>query len=210
MIRKYTLLFCLGTGIFELGAQFQGFKNKGQFYGQLQTHALFCQIDGDGAAGYHKLGYQLQGLVGLALNNTEAVEWSLGLAERGARKGIDPEQNDFEIFHIRHQWLESGLYYARSVQGFVAHAGLRIGYLLSAEESEGFAPKLEEGMRKLHTFLELGLRYPLNEQWSIGVNGSYSVYSLLKNDPGIALPPTLYRSSGQFSNTLGIGIIFTP
>jgi hypothetical protein len=149
--------------------------------------------------------------VGFTLNKTEAIEWSLGLSERGARKGIDPENNDFRIFHIQHQWLESGLYYARWVKGFAVHAGLRMGYLLEAVELEGYDPNMKSGMRNIHAWAEVGVRYPLTDQWSLAMNGSYSMFSLLKNDPRmVPLPGSIYPSAGQFSNNIGIGIIYTP
>ena len=202
-----TILIALGQTSFSQKAEFKG---ANQFYGELGTHVLFSQLDGDGASGYNKFGLQLQALVGYTLNNQEALEFSLGFSERGSRKGIDPENSDFRIFHIRHQWLETGVYYARYYEGILAHAGLRGLYLIAAEESEGFDPNIESGMRKLGALAELGLRYPLNENWSLSANASYSVFSLLKNDNSTFLPNSLYRSAGLFSNNIGIGIIFTP
>ena len=102
------------------------------------------------------------------------------------------------------------MYYARYFEGILAHAGLRGTYLIAAEESEGFDPNIESGMRKIGALAELGLRYPLNENWSVSANASYSVFSLLKNDNSTFLPNSLYRSAGLFSNNIGFGIIFTP
>ena len=201
------VLIALGQTAFSQKTEFKG---ANQFYGELGTHVLFCQLDGDGASGYNKFGLQVQGLVGFTLNKQEAIEFSLGISERGSRKGIDPENSDFRIFHIRHQWLETGVYYARYYKGVLAHAGLRGTYLIAAEESEGFDPNIESGMRKLGALAELGLRYPLNENWSVSANASYSVLSLLKNDNSSILPNSVYRSAGLFSNNIGIGIIFTP
>lgn len=201
------VLIALGQTAFS---QKTAFKGANQFYGELGTQVLFCQLDGDGAAGFNKFGVQLQGLVGFTLNTAEAIEFSLGISERGSRKGTDPEAMDFRIFHIRHQWLETGVYYARFYKGVLAHAGLRGTFLIAAEESEGFDPNMEKGMRKLGALAEIGLRYPLNDHWSIAASASYGVLSLLKNDNSTFLPNTIYQSAGLFSNNIGIGITFTP
>lgn len=201
------VLIALGQTAFS---QKTAFKGANQFYGELGTQVLFCQLDGDGAAGFNKFGVQLQGLVGFTLNTEEAIEFSLGISERGSRKGTDPEAMDFRIFHIRHQWLETGVYCARFYKGVLAHAGLRGTFLIAAEESEGFDPNMEKGMRKLGALAEIGLRYPLNDHWSIAASASYGVLSLLKNDNSTFLPNTIYQSAGLFSNNIGIGITFTP
>lgn len=201
------VLIALGQTAFS---QKTAFKRANQFYGELGTQVLFCQLDGDGAAGYNKFGVQLQGLVGFTLNTEEAIEFSLGISERGSRKGTDPEAMDFRIFHIRYQWLETGVYYARFYKGVLAHAGLRGTFLIAAEESEDFDPNIEKGMRKLGALAEIRLRYPLNDHWSIAASASYGVLSLLKNDNSTFLPNTIYQSAGLFSNNIGIGITFTP
>lgn len=200
------LVFLVQTGY----SQKTSFQKANQFYGELGTQLLFCQLDGDGSSGYNKFGIQLQALVGMSLNKDEAIEFSLGISERGSRKGTDPEAMDFRIFHIRHQWLETGVYYARYYKGILAHVGLRGTFLIAAEESEGFDPNIEKGMRKLGALAELGLRYPLNEHWSVAASASYGVLSLLKNDNSTLLPNTIYQSAGLFSNNIGIGITFTP
>lgn len=205
-----TTIITIALGNLSLSAQFLQIGKKGSFYGGLHTQALFCQIDGDGASGYNKIGIQVQTLVGMALNENEGVEWSLGFSERGSRKGINPETNDFRIFHIRHQWLETGLAYARLYKGFIGTAGLRFGYLVAAEEAEGTDPNIEKGMRPIHGWAELGVKYPIANKWSLSLSGSYSLWSFLKNDPSTILPNSIYRSAGQFTNNIGIGIIFTP
>jgi len=210
MRRKFGFLTLL-IASFQIGYSQNGsFNGPGQFYGELGTTVLFCQLDGDGASGYNKFGLQIQGLVGFSLNKAEAIEFSLGISERGSRKGTDPEAMDFQIFHIRHQWLETGIYYARSYEGVIGHAGIRATYLIAAEESEGFDPNIEKGMRKLGALGEIGLRYPLSSNWSISATASYSLFSLLKNDNSTFLPNSIYQSAGLFSNNIGIGVTFTP
>ncbi len=201
-----TLLFIATLG----HAQITKFPQSKQFYGALGTQVLFSQLDGDGASGYNKFGLQLEALVGFTLNEQEAIEASLGFSERGSRKGTDPENMDFRIFHIRHQWLEGSLSYARPLKGVLAHAGLRMAYLIAAQETEGFDPNIEQGMRKINVLGEIGIRYPINPHWSLSAKASYSLYSLLKNDNSTFLPNSIYQSAGLFSNNIGIGINFTP
>ena len=74
--------------------------NKGQFYFNANLQLLASQIDGDNAVGYNKIAGKVAFNTGLTLNETESLEMSIGVAERGSRKGTDPENLDFNIFHI--------------------------------------------------------------------------------------------------------------
>ncbi len=185
--------------------------NKGQFYFNASLRLLASQIDGDNAVGYNKIAAKVACNTGFTLNETESIEMSIGLAERGSRKGTDPENLDFNVFHIRIRTLDLGFYYNRIWKGIDFYGGIVPTYLLSVDDIEGYNPKIQEDYRELGCLLEFGIRHPIHRNWSVSLNGTYSIYSMVKGDRiTIGGNTSINPSSGAYSNSVGLGIVYHP
>ncbi len=180
--------------------------NKAQFYFLPSVASVFSQIDGDGASGYNKFGYQLALNTGYALNSNQAVELSFGLSERGSQQGIDPINSSFNVFHIRYRYFETGLLFQQRWKKFLINGGLRTTYLLSAEEELGSAPALQDHLKTFGIMSELGIRARVHENWALHLTTNYGLMSLAKNE--IMIPNPIFRTSGQFLNCMSIGAIY--
>jgi len=205
---KFCLLF-LFAGI-SLVANAQNFKSlggAGKFYFQPQLKALACQIDGDGASGYHKIGYSIGVNTGYTLGDFQSMEWGIGYSERGSQRGINPELGIFNPFHIRLNHLDTRLSYHQWFEQFLLGAGIQVHLLTSAKEEIGIAPRIQEDYRPISSSLWVSVRYELSEKWSAEATASYSLFSMVKNG-GIIRNP-LYPA-GVYSNNIGLGLIFTP
>ena len=185
--------------------------NKGQFYFNSNLNLLASQIDGDNAAGYNKIAAKIAVNTGFTLNKSESIELSIGLSERGSRKGIDPENLDFNIFHIRMRTLDIGFYYNRVWKGIDFYGGIVPTYLLSVADLEGFNPNIQDDYRNLGCLLELGVKHPIHQNWSISLHGTYSAFSMINGDRiTIGGNTNINPSSGAYSNSVGLGIVFHP
>lgn len=206
---KFYLLILLSSGISSVvsAQNFKSLGGAGKFYFQPQLKALACQIDGDGASGYNKIGYSIGVNTGYTLGDFRSIEWGIGLSERGSQRGINPELGIFNPFHIRLNHLDTRLSYHQWYEQFLLGAGIQVHLLTSAKEEIGIAPRIQEDYRLVSSSLWASVRYELSEKWSAEATASYSLYSMVKNS-GIIRNP-LYPS-GVYSNNIGLGVIFTP
>jgi hypothetical protein len=136
----YSILFLCASA--ECEAQY----TKGGFFGTLQIHANFCQIDGDGASGYNKFGFSAGYMVGQGLGDAKNGAWAYitgaAFSIRGSRRPFDPENPGMQSFHFVYQMIDIPVMLARYYNKFTFGAGLRTTYLVKAEDKDGFVPNL--------------------------------------------------------------------
>jgi hypothetical protein len=200
-------LILFGMNSISSAQNFKSIGGAGKFYFQPQLKALACQIDGDGASGYNKIGYSIGVNTGYTLGDFRSVEWGISFSERGSQRGINPELGMFNPFHIRLNHLDGRLSYHQWYEQFLLGAGVQIHLLTSAKEEVGIAPRIEEDYRSISSSIWVSVRYELSEKWSAEATASYSLFSMVKNG-GIIRNP-LYPA-GVYSNNIGLGLIFTP
>jgi hypothetical protein len=142
----------------------------------------------------------------------QAFEFAIGFAERGSRRGYNPDIPNLNPFHIRYRSLETALNYQFPLNTIKEswdipldlHAGLRFGRILQIEDTEQYALYLEQVYRKMTVSLEFGARYPLNENWLLSARANYSAISMLNE--GASNNP-LYPT-GVYNNAIGFGLIY--
>ena len=203
----YLLILLLGISSVVNAQNFKSLGGAGKFYFQPQFKALACQIDGDGASGYNKIGYSIGVNTGYTLGDFRSIEWGIGRGERGSQRGINPKLGIFNPFHIRLNHLDTRLSYHQWYEQFLLGAGIQVHLLISAREEIGIAPRIQEDYRLVSSSLWASFRYVISERWSAEATASYSLYSMVKNGEIIRNP--LYPS-GVYSNNIGLGVIFTP
>lgn len=188
-------------------------NEKGRFYFQTQSDALFCQIDGDQASGYNKFGYFLGVNTGYRLKNSSwnSLEMRMGIAERGSRRtpsNIDPTITPFHIkintldvnFGGTKRWAFSGLPNAITV-----YAGLKASRVIKAQETEMYMPSIDQDVRKMNYMMDLAARYPLNDRWMLQLSYIYSVKSIT-----YAHSINGYFGRGTYHNNFALGLLYTP
>lgn len=182
------------------------------FYYLPELQLIASQLDGDNAAGYNKFGYLGQINFGWKQSDKQAVEIAIGFAERGSRRAYNPDIPNLNPFHIRYRSIETAFNYQFPVNALKAswdlpldlHAGIRVGRILQIEDTEQYALFLDQVYRKSTLSLEIGARYPLNENWTISARSNYSAISMLKS--GASNNPLF--PTGVYNNAIGIGLIY--
>ena len=214
---KYLLCMIFFGGCFfsasDLSAQTSNSEIKSKsFYYLPEVQLIASQLDGDNAAGYNKFGYLGQINFGWKQSDKQAFEFAIGFAERGSRRGYNPDIPNLNPFHIRYRSLETALNYQFPLNAIKEswdipldlHAGLRFGRILQIEDTEQYALYLEQVYRKMTVSLEFGARYPLNENWVLSARANYSAISMLNE--GASNNP-LYPT-GVYNNAIGFGLIY--
>jgi len=191
-------------------------QTKNKFYAHTYSHVVFAQIDGDQASGYNKLGYSIGVSSGLNLQNSKisALEFHLGIAERGSRRPPNIDDPSINPFHIRYQAFESGLGLVLPIKSLPlpeqldVYVGLRPYLLFNVEDVEAYMPSIEADMRKFGSMLEIGVRYPLHPKWLLVSSAFYSVTSISKGSSNSSMFYPL--GNGAYHNNISLGLIYRP
>ncbi len=204
------IAFILFLGSHHVKAQ------QGRFYATTFTQAVFAQIDGDQASGYNKLGYSLGGITGFRLQdrNVSAVEFHLGIAERGSRRPPNVDDPSINPFHIRYQTFEAGIGVVLPIKSLPlpqllqTYVGVRPYFLYKVEDSEMYMPSIDQDMRSFGSMLEVGARYPISEKWLLSLSAFYGVTSVLKGSSNSSMYYPM--GNGAYHNNFSLGVVYRP
>ncbi len=189
---------------------------QGRFYATTYTQAVFAQIDGDQASGYNKLGYSLGAITGFRLQDRKvsAVEFHLGIAERGSRRPPNIDDPSINPFHIRYQTFEAGIGVVMPINSLPlpelleAYVGLRPYLLYKVEDSEMYMPSIEQDMRSFGSMLEVGARYPISEKWLLTLSAFYGVTSISRGSSNSSIYYPM--GNGAYHNNFSLGVVYKP
>lgn len=181
---------------------------KGKFYGSAKIAANFCQIDGDGASGYNKIGMELGYMVGQGFGpakNKGKGGWSYvtgaSFVIRGSRRPFDPLNPGMQSFHFIYQMIDIPFFLVRHIDKFGIGAGIRTSYLLKAEDKEQFVLNLQQDMRKVNVLGALFVDYPINRSVRVVLEGQYSVNSIRNT----VLNSNVIFRTGVYHNVISLG-----
>jgi len=191
-------------------------QNESRFYASTYSNAVFAQIDGDQASGYNKLGYAIGAITGFTLSDSkfQAIEFHLGIAERGSRRPPNIDDPSINPFHIRYQTFEAALGVVLPITALPIpnpislFAGFRPYRLFKVEDTEVYMPSIDQDMRRYGALVELQIRYPIREKWQLSVISDYSITSISK---GSANSNIYYpMGNGAYHNNISLGLIYKP
>ncbi|PHX77421.1 MAG: hypothetical protein CK532_06010 [Flavobacteriales bacterium] len=177
------------------------------FYWTPSASLFFCQIDGDQASGFNKLGFQFALTTGYRLKarNIDALELSMGIAERGSRRFFNAETLE-SAFHIRAKQIELQIAGLKQFGSIEALFGLRPTMLLKIQECEGVNPGIADDFARFGCLASMGMGCKLSKKVSCRLSLDYSVYSILRKNARLRL----YNASGAFHNGLGVTLNYIP
>ena len=140
--------------------------NGQQIRGGIIAGVSPSQVSGDRLSGFNKVGFTGGVLAKTSLSNKVDVEIELLYIQKGSRKPIDPDNNDYEQYLLELNYVEVPLifqYYFNEKWTF--DAGLSYGRLIMSRESDEYGE-----------FPEI---YPFKES-EFSINGGIN-YFLFKN-----------------------------
>jgi len=184
MLRKYftSLIFCLLFLANGIEAQ-QGFDlwAVGGFNA--------TQIEGDGLAGYDKIGFQAGLKLGYPLQDKWEVDLEILFAQKGSRASTAQllmgsrqitslDYLELPIYVTYNDWYqEKENYYKVGL-----HAGFSTGYLFSAKSGNSFFGDDLENFKDLDFSAIIGVYYAFNRRWSATARYTNSFIKIYKNE----------------------------
>jgi hypothetical protein len=209
-LHKLTLLGASAVCFLTVKAQ------SGRFYANTYSQAVFAQIDGDQASGYNKLGYSIGATTGIRLQDKKisALEFHIGIAERGSRRPPNIDDPGINPFHIRYQAFEAGFGVVIPMnslplpQLLQVYAGVRPYLLFNVVDTEAFMPSIDQDMRPFGVLLEAGARYPIHAKWLISLSAFYGATSISKGSSNASIYYPM--GNGAYHNNFAIGFIYKP
>ena len=177
------------------------------FYWTPSASLFFCQIDGDQASGFNKLGFQFAVITGYRLKsrNIDALELSMGIAERGSRRFFNAQTLE-SAFHIRAKQIELQIAGVKRFGSVEAIVGLRPTMLLKIQEAEGVNPGIADDFSRFGCLASMGVGWKLSEKVSCRLSLDYSMYSILQQK----MVFRFFNNSGAFHSGLGVTLNYIP
>ena len=177
-------------------------NGKGAFSSALHVALNACQIDGDGASGYNKFGYTLGTVIAQNLGKNWQYETGIAFSERGARYPFNPDIPDKPSFHYRYQTIDLPVFLNKTINSrWVAGAGVRITYLIRAQEAEGIHLHVMQDSRKTGMLASVKLQYNRSKSLSYRLEYQYGLFSISTNAAG-----SLFFPIGAYHNCISAGI----
>ncbi len=185
-----------------------------RFNGGVILGITASQVDGDSYAGFDKLGVQGGVFVNTPISRKAGLQMEIKYVGRGARKKTT--ENDPEIYKLTLHYIDIPvLIYYEVQKKIILEAGVLSGYLFGAggEDSGG---KLDKDylvdFKKFDLDWLLGLRYRFNDNISVGIRYSYSLFSIRDYENTSAnyslIANLLGYSTGDYNNYLSFGLFY--
>ncbi len=133
------------------------------------------QVDGDTYGGYHKAGAMLGLGVNKALSEKLEIEFTLSYIQKGSRKNADPNNNDFNFYLFRLNYIEIPLLLKYNYKKLKFEAGLSYAYLFNySEESMAAGYYNSYPPKKTDWNYSVGMGYKLSDRLIANFRYSYS------------------------------------
>lgn len=148
-----------------------------------------AQIEGDGLAGYDKIGFQAGLKLGYPLEDKWEVDLEILFAQKGSRASTAQllmgsrqttslDYLELPVYVTYNDWYqESEGYYKVGL-----HAGFSAGYLFSAKSRNSLVVDDLENFKDFDYSAIIGAFYAFNDRWSATVRYTNSFIKIYKNE----------------------------
>ena len=135
------------------------------------------QIDGDGYAGWNKVGVNGGLFVNTELSDKVTAEFQITYVQKGSVRPIDPDNGFFDYYRIRTDYVEVPLLFRFKGRKFFYDVGPSLGALVrdSEEDLNGITPLPFHDWKRTELALHVGLGYKITDQFHTHVRYSQSV-----------------------------------
>jgi hypothetical protein len=192
MKKIFFLQLLIGISLFSYSQQFEGGVLLG-FTGS--------QIDGDGRAGYNKLGLEGGGFVRRQFSKRFAWQMELKYIGKGATQPTNPDNPT--IYNVSLHYIELPLLLQfRISEKTSVEAGIAAAYLFSSSNDLGLGPEAPNPPFNKYDFPWIGgISYFFTDKFSVNVKFSYSIVPIRGTTDE-------YHLGGQFNHQLCFGVYY--
>lgn len=174
----------------------------------LNIHAGFAgsQVEGDGLAGFDKLGFQAGLGIHTLLNPNFDLGFEINLLQKGSIRRPNPEAGDYDEYKMALLYAQIPVflrYHANEKLAFLA--GPVIGFLLSAKESDFNGPiPTEPDFNRIEFSGILEIQYSPTPKLTVGIRTDQSLLPIRSKGTGNS-----NRLIGrQYNSVLGLYVYF--
>lgn len=181
------------------------------FHGGIMAGLVGSQVAGDTYSGFDKAGIFAGGYVSWDFTKRSALVLELEYFQKGSRKNPDAENNDYDSYLFRVNYVELPVLYQFKIDWFKIEAGPSMGVLLGYfEKSNEEVISDQDGYNKPApvTFqINLGFRFNITPKFGIIFRTNNSLFNIRTENRGSA-DPTQARDVwrlwgyGQFNDAL--------
>lgn len=152
------------------------------FHGGLMTGLVGSQVAGDTYSGFDKAGVFAGGFVSWDFTKRSALQLELTYFQKGSRKNPDPENNDYESYLFRTNYLELPVLYQLKFDWFYLEAGPSVGVLFGYFEKHNEEVISDVGnYNKPARFTlqtNIGFRFKFREKFGLGFRYNFSLLNI--------------------------------
>ena len=150
--------------------------------------AIASQVSGDELAGYNKSGFEIGGLVSIALSEKFDLAFQIAYIQKGSRKPINADQLFYDYYKLRLGYIQVPflLKYNFSKK-IMFEAGMGIATLLSSSEEDNYGIIPENNrppFRKIELTTMGTMGYELFDNFLLLFGIENSVLPIRKYEPG--------------------------
>lgn len=176
---------------------------------RLNVHAGFAgsQVEGDGLAGFDKLGFQAGLGIHASLNSNFDIGFELNLLQKGSIRRPNPEIGDYDKYKMSLLYAQIPVFLRYHLNDKLAFlGGPAIGVLLSAKESDFYGTiPTEPDFNRIEFSGVLEIQYSLTSKIIAGIRTDRSILPIRSKGSGNS-----NRLIGrQYNSVLGIYIYYT-
>lgn len=207
-IKVKTQIFSINLILFLfLSVKVAGQTDSNRFLLNLHAGLAGTQVEGDGLAGFDKLGFQAGLGIHTAINSNFDLGFEINLLQKGSIRRPNPEIGDYDAYKMALLYAQVPVflrYNATPKLSFLA--GPAIGFLLSAKESDFYGPiPTDPEFNRIEFSGILEIQYNLTQKISAGIRTDQSLLPIRSKGP-----TNSNRLIGrQYNSVLGLYIYFS-
>lgn len=152
----------------------------------------FSQIDGDGMAGYHKIGVNTGALALIKLKNNFSTHFELLFSQKGARSAPDPNFPVYRYFRFDYVDIPVLISY-HDKKRMIFSTGIAVGTLIKYKRKENgeVIPTTPIPINKRDYNILADLQYMITDHWGANLRYAYSIvpidYDPISNNNNFAV-----------------------
>jgi len=182
-----------------------------QFHGGITAGIVGSQVAGDTYSGFHKGGIFGGGYVNLDVSERSAFQLELTYFQKGSRKNPDPENNMYDNYLFRVNYIEMPLLYLFKIDRFILEAGPSMGILVGYYETDrdGYEISNQQGYNKpiRVTFqINFGLRFFVTDRLGVDFRTNNSLLNIRTNN--VTGDVWRFWGYGQFNDALVLSVFY--
>jgi len=181
-----------------------------QFNGGIMAGVAGTQVAGDTYSGFNKAGIFAGGFVNLQISKHSAFQMELEYFQKGSRKNPDAENNDYDQYLFRVNYVELPVLYQYIInQRFRLEAGPSLGFLINYYEKKN-EEEIKDGnpAAKVTFQINAGLYINITDHLMFNIRTNNSLLNIRSDNATGDVIRIFPGNYGQFNDALVMSLFY--